>query len=417
MQQGYNSEMICPVGDGGKITYILGTAEILEHIRENRPVVPFSEKTLMFLSEVSEHIRKKKDLGKMPEVTAFAFWCRRAHLEQLKTEYNSGNTRRLGRGVSLHFAPSNIPVLFAFTMAAGLLAGNSVIVRLPGKRTEQEDAIVCVMREIMEKEYPEFQSRIVFCRYEHDRTVTDLLSGLCDVRVIWGADASISEIRQSPLPPRAVELPFASRESAAVLDAATVNGAEDIMLLVREFYNDTYLNDQNACSSPRMIYWLGTSCEVEKARERFWTALAELLEERNYQVPPSVAVQKLDGAMMLAAVSDNVRILRDKLHETNRLVRVLVPELRKEMWEYTVPGGFFIESEGESLEGIADILTGYCQTLCVYGVTPDMVAEKLEAWQVPGGDRIVPAGHTLDFTLTWDGSDLIEAMSRRIYVP
>lgn len=413
MQQEYNSEIIRPAGTGGKIIYILGTAEVLEHIRENRPVVPFSEKTLMFLSGVSELIRRKKELGKMPEVAAFAFWCRKTHLEQMKTEYDSGDTRRLGRGISLHFAPSNMPVLFAFTMAAGLLAGNSVIVRLPGKRTEQEDAIVCVMREIMEKEYPEFKKRIVFCRYGHDRRVTDFLSGLCDIRVIWGSDASVSEIRRSLLPSRAVELPFASRGSAAVLDAAAVIGAEDVILLVRGFYNDTYLNDQNACSAPRIIYWMGTASEVEMARKRFWTALADLLEERNYQVPPSVAVQKLDGAMMLAAVYKNVRILR----ETSRLIRVLVPELRKEMWEYTVPGGFFIESGGESLEGIKDILTAYCQTLCVYGVDPDMIAGKLEAWQVSGADRIVPAGHTLDFTLTWDGYDLIEAMSRRIYVP
>lgn len=436
MQREYDSGIIHSAVADGKMTFILGTEKILEQIWHNKPQVPFSEETLQFLAGVSEAVRRKKDLGQMPEVTAFAFWCRRAHLEQMKTEYGDGKARRLGRGVSLHFAPSNIPVLFAFTMAAGLLAGNSVIVRLPGKRTRQEDAIVCVLREIIKKDFPDFERRIVFCRYDHDRAVTDFLSGLCDVRVIWGSDASVMEIRQSPLPPRAAELPFASRESAAVFDAAAVSRAEDIGLLVRGFYNDTYLNDQNACSSPRMIYWLGTARQVEMAQERFWTALADLLEEKKYQIPPSVAVQKLDGAMMLAAVFDGVRILRDQSvrcrgmcgiadrvrrehlslsgRETNRLVRVLVPELRKEMWEYTVPGGFFIESGGESLEGIKDILTAYCQTLCVYGLDPELMAEKVERWQVSGADRIVPAGHTLDFELTWDGTDLIEAMSRRI---
>lgn len=412
MRQEYEREVIRSVESGGRVTYILGTAEYVETIRGNVPFVPFADETVQFLGTLSERLFGKKELRRMPEVAAFAFWCRRAHLMQLKAEYCSGNEKRLGRGVSLHFAPSNMPVLFAFTMAAGTLAGNSVIVRLPQKKTEQEETVACEMAKLLEEEFPQLKSRFILCRYSHDRAVTDALSALCDVRVIWGADASVTEIRKSPLPPRAVELPFASRSSAAVFCADAVNRSEDIDLLVREFYNDTYLNDQNACSSPQMIYWLGTERETKAAREKFWSAFVKLLEERKYPVPASVAVQKLDAAMLLAAVFGDARIYRD----TNRLVRVQVPDLRHEMWDYTVPGGFFIESQGESLEKIADILTGRCQTLCTCGVDCAKMAEHLVNWRLSGGDRIVPIGHALDFSLTWDGFDLIESMSRRIRV-
>lgn len=412
MRQEYECEAIYSAENGGRVTYILGTAEYVKKIRENAPFTPFADETVRFLGMLSERLLRKKETRKMPEVTAFAFWCRRAHLMQLKTEYCSGNERRLGRGVSLHFAPSNMPVLFAFTMAAGMLAGNSVIVRLPQKKTRQEEAIVHEMSKLLEEEFPQLKSRFVLCRYSHDREITDALSALCDVRVIWGADASVAEIRRSPLPPRAVELPFASRSSAAVFCADAVNQSEDIDLLVREFYNDTYLNDQNACSSPQMIYWLGTDRETEAAREKFWGALSKLLSEREYPVPASVAVQKLDAAMLLAAVFEDVRIYRD----TNRLVRVQVPRLCHEMWDYTVPGGFFIESQGETLDKITDILTGHCQTLCTYGMEGPEIAEDLLNWQLSGADRIVPVGHALDFSLTWDGFDLIASMSRIISV-
>ncbi len=412
MRQEYECEAIRSVEVGGRVDYVLGTAEFIEKIRENAAYVPFAGDTVQFLTALSEGLLRKKGLRGMPEVTAFAFWCRKAHLMQLKEEYCTGSGKRLGRGVSLHFAPSNMPVLFAFTMAAGLLAGNSVILRLPQKKTEQEEVIVCEMERLLEHEFSMLKRRIVFCRYEHDRTVTDTLSALCDVRIMWGSDASIAEIRRSPLPSRAVELPFASRSSAAVFCADAVNRAEDMDSLVRGFYNDTYLNDQNACSSPQMIFWLGTERETERAGEKFWGALSVLLEKRKYAVPAAVAVQKLDAAMLMAAVFEDVRICRN----TNRLVRVQVPELRREMWDYTVPGGFFIESRGESLEKMTDILTGHCQTLCTYGVDGTRIAEYLVDTRVSGVDRIVPVGHALDFSLTWDGFDLIESMSRRIRV-
>lgn len=412
MRQEYEREVIRSAEDGGRVTYILGTAEYVEKIRENAPFAPFADETVQFLGTLSERLFRKKETRKMPEVTAFAFWCRMAHLRQLKAEYAPGGEKRLGRGVSLHFAPSNMPVLFAFTMAAGMLAGNSVIVRLPQKRTVQEEAVVCEMAKLLEEEFPKLRSRYVLCRYPHDREVTDALSALCDVRVVWGSDASVEEIRKSPLPPRAVELPFASRSSAAVFCADAVNRTEDIDLLAREFYNDTYLNDQNACSSPQIIYWLGTDREAKEAGKKFWGAVSKLLAEREYPVPASVAVQKLDAAMLLAAVFGDARIYRD----TNRLVRVQVSRLCHEMWDYTVPGGFFIESRGETLEGMTDILTGRCQTICTLGVDGEALAGKLADWHMSGVDRIVPVGHALDFSLTWDGFDLIESMSRRISV-
>ena len=94
---------------------------------------------------------------------------------------------------------------------------------------------------------------------------------------------------------------------------------------------------------------------------------------------------------------------------------VKLPELSESIWELTVPGGFFLECSGETLEGLYPALTRKCQTLtCVKEVECAELAEKLICAGVSGVDRIVQIGHALDFSLIWDGIDLIVQMSREI---
>lgn len=393
-----------------KMSFLLGTEEMVWDMPKQKAFVPFAEETMSFLAALSKALMKGERGHRMPDVASFAFWCRSTHLEQMRAEHKKSRGKRLGRGVSLHFAPSNIPVLFAYTMAAGLLAGNCVIVRLPQKVTEQQCLITEEIQKLLADEYQMFLGRIVFCRYAHLREVTDRLSQMCDVRVIWGADNSVNEIRKSPLPSRAIELPFASRQSAVILCAKEVLDLKSMDLLVQNFYNDTYLNDQNACSSPRLIYWLGTEALVREAQDRFWKEMYVFLQKRNYTVSAVLAVQKLDSAFYMAAAYERVKLIQ----HGNQIVRVQVPCLEASMWKHTVPGGFFVESFGDNPEGMCDMLTDNCQTLCTFGIDREKLAEYLVEKRVDGVDRIVPVGRAMDFSLYWDGMDLIDMMSRRI---
>ena len=63
---------------------------------------------------------------------------------------NGTEKKVIGRGVAFHIVPSNIPVLFAFSMAASLLAGDPVVLRLPEKETVQEQMILSALRQVME---------------------------------------------------------------------------------------------------------------------------------------------------------------------------------------------------------------------------------------------------------------------------
>lgn len=105
--------------------------------------------------------------------------------------------------------------------------------------------------------------------YERDDEITKELSRQCDGRVIWGGDVTIERMGQYPLKPTAANLTFPDRNSIAVFDLSAmkeINDQEKKELAYR-FYNDTLLMDQNACSSPRLIYWLnqrGISKEESK---------------------------------------------------------------------------------------------------------------------------------------------------------
>lgn len=47
----------------------------------------------------------------------------------------------------------------------------------------------------------------------------------------------------------------------------------------RSFYNDTFLSDQNACTSPRLVYWYGDKNDLDKARTEFWDRLWNIVKK------------------------------------------------------------------------------------------------------------------------------------------
>lgn len=99
----------------------------------------------------------------------------------------------MGRGIAFHIAPSNVPVNFAYSLICGILAGNSNIVRVPSKHFEQIEIIVNAIKKLsQESRYKIFSQRMALVRYDRQNKATNYFSSICDVRVIWGGDQTIS---------------------------------------------------------------------------------------------------------------------------------------------------------------------------------------------------------------------------------
>ena len=65
---------------------------------------------------------------------------------------------------------------------------------------------------------------------------------------------------------------------------------------------------------------------------------------------------------------------------------------------------------------ILPIATIKSQTVTYYGLTREQIVKFVNEDHPEGVDRFVPLGKSMDFTLVWDGYDLIETLSRIVNV-
>ena len=394
MQQNFN-----------ELQYVVGTPEIIEGMRGVKPLRPFDDAVIAFLNDLSAELRKVRDY---PDVATFGFWCRRAALMQEKAKIDDVN-ERFGKGVVFHSTPSNVPVNFAFSFAAGLLAGNANIVRLPGKPFEQVEIISAAVRGLLAEKHENLAPYIAFVKFPPVKAIADFFSGMCNVRVIWGGDRTVAELRQSPIPARTTEITFADRHSIAVIRTDAYLAAERKDTVIRNFWNDTYYSDQNACTSPRIVFWIGE--KKEEAKEDFWRRVHGMAA-KEYTLAPVQSVGKLNALYAVAAVRKVKQVKTDDMLVT----RVIPEEADASLMDFKYNSGFFFEKDIDDLSEIAGVCDLRCQTLTYFGVEQADFRKFLEETRPTGIDRIVPMGKSMDFALVWDGYDLIRQMSRRITV-
>ena len=219
-------------------------------------------------------------------------------------------------------------------------------------------------------------------------------------------------LQKSKIPPRCIEVVFADRYSACVMDAKQILKMKNWKEIAQNFYNDTYLYDQNACSSPHLLYWLGTKGEIEQAKRLFWDAIDEQIKSK-YRIEPVIAVDKLTMAYRAAIEKSDVRI---QTEYANLIYRIELTELDADSLNFSCPGGSYLEYSSEEISDLKVIATKKFQTLSYLGSNPKDLADWVIEEGILGVDRIVPMGKTADFSLLWDGYDLIKEMSRKIVV-
>lgn len=388
-----------------KVTFLAGSEESVAALENVPAKEPFSSDMLRFLGEVSKRLMKDPEAKQYPDVATFAFWIRKSALTKMRERFfKDDGVLRLGRGVAFHIAPSNVPVNFAYSLAAGLLTGNANIVRVPSKEFAQVSVLAEAFREILGS-FEDLKPYVNLVRYERNKEINDLFSSLADIRVVWGGDATIAELRRSPLQPRAVEIAFADRYSLSVIDSDRYLAEEDKARAAEHFYNDTWLFDQNACTSPRIVVWTGS--RIDEAKQIFWAEEHALVKQR-YSLQAVQAVNKLTKACLVSAAVPGCRIVGQ---EDNLIFRISVPEVSAALMAYRENSGFFFEYDCRDIMELRDLCNDkHCQTIGYLG-DREMFLPLIQSG-VKGIDRIVPLGHTMDFDLVWDGYDLPDMMTR-----
>ncbi len=392
-----------------RIRFLVGDAHLLEASCTTPVKEPFDDGVMDFLDELSLVLRSQPQIRQYPELASFAFWIRKGSLYRMKRQYGKQEgVMRLGRGLAFHIAPSNVPVNFAYSLAAGLLAGNSNVVRVPSKDFPQTRTIVRAVRDVLKRQ-PDMGAYVILVRYERDRKINDALSAVADTRMIWGGDDTVEQLRKSPLPPGSTEIIFADRYSLAVIDADAYMCTDDKNAVARRFYNDTYFTDQNACTSPKIVIWLGN--DRQSAKEQFWDRLHRIVKS-SYQFQDIQAVNKLAAGYLLAAEQPGIKIIS---HPDNLLVRVQTAELTEDLMNYQGNSGYFLEYDCDDIMKLRPLCDNTrCQTIGFLGETKQL--SGLLRSGIRGVNRIVPIGKTMDFELIWDGYDLMSHLTRAIRI-
>lgn len=391
--------------DNKEISYILGSRYINIKSRE-----PYNEIAINFLSDFSKKLLSNSLIKKHSDIITLAFWCRKKNIENLKMKYYE-NSNRLGLGLIFHIAPSNVPINFMISYIYGLLSGNSNIIRIPSKEFPQTNIILSVIKELIaDEKYLSIKESTQFISYQKNDEVTSYFSLLANGRVIWGGDETITHIRKLESAPKSVDITFSDRYSFCILKSDSVLKLDKGSLnqLAQKFYNDTFIMDQNACSSPHLILWQGTN--VKEAKKIFWNEVCSIISEK-YILSEILSIDKYTKYCEFA-IDNKAKI--DIINYKNLIYCVQLSFLEAQVTNLRGSGGYFYEYTINNLNEILPIISNKIQTLTYFGFDKDELKDFVINNSLLGIDRIVPIGSALDISLIWDGYDIIKSLSRII---
>lgn len=372
---------------------------------------PFCEDALACIDALSKEILSSPGSKAFPELVAMAFWMRRANITGLKEEYYTPHGVRQPRGIIFHIAPSNVDTIFVYSLFVSLLMGNKNIVRVSSTTNAQIDFLLEVMNKVLTR-FDAVRRSLLIVRYEHDETITSHFSQLCSMRVIWGGDETIRQIREVGLPPGAHEITFADKFSLCVMRAEAFLESSDKQSLIDAFYNDAFWFSQNACSSPRLVVWVGDANDaVARARDEFWSMMHGKAERQALEWEPGAVMEKTISQYASAFMREDCKI---EAGPSNLISRVFFESVEAIVREDHCGCGLFWETALPSLTDLVPVVGKKDQTMTAFGFSPDELKSFASDTALQGIDRIVPVGKALEFSVIWDGYNLFEEFSREV---
>lgn len=399
------SEGVVILMNRSDIRYLVGS-----ELMEVKPLPVYSEIVCDFLDDLSKELRSDSEAKKFADIQTFSFWCRKGNIARLKEAYYT-RYRRVGRGLVFSIAPSNVPINFAFSLVFGMISGNANVVRVSEKEFPQTEIVCRNLRKLLKKpHYDILKNQIQVVSYGHDREINDFYSTRCDIRVIWGGDEAIAQLRQSPIKPRCTEITFADRYSFALFDEKAVLelSDKDLAALAEKFYNDTYLFDQNACSSPHLILWKASQ-NSEGGRKRFWEVLYKAAEK--YDLQEKKVLDKYTILCENAAVIEQI----DKVERYGNLLYVAkCSGIPNDIDTLRGKFGLFYETEFTDIQETCKRLSSKVQTCVTFGIDNKELLDAIIDNHAGGIDRIVSVGDAMNIGVYWDGYDVVGSMSRGV---
>ena len=401
-----------PRGEATPVDALLAS---LEREPEGGWLQPGDERVVDFLSALARRLLTPALARRFPELGSLGFFLRPAELRATARRLSTadGATVRVPRGLVVHFPPANVDTTFVYSWALSALGGNRNVVRLSRRSGAAADAILDALEETLADAHPAVAQTQRVVSYDRDDAVTAALSAAADARVLWGGDGSVTELRGVPSGPLCHDLAFPDRSSfAAVASAAWLGADEERRDAAAEaFVNDVFWFDQAACSSPRVVFWVGEESETADARADFVRRVLAAREQRGWPVDPAMSVRRRVLTYALAASGAATRVEQAGPATTHVVLRDAADAPRE--W---LGAGTVCHARVDTLPDLASVLVRKDQTLTHFGLSRDELLALVRATGGRGLDRVVPMGQALAFAAVWDGYDLVDELTRLVTV-
>lgn len=371
-------------------------------------LMPMDDVNLAFLEALSNDLMKRPEAKVHAELVALGFWLRKRNIQYMFESSLCQTSKVMHKplGTVVHFTPANVDTMFVYSWVCSLLCGNNNIVRVATAQSDIKDVLLNTLDRLFH--LPQFASvakRNWFVSYDISSGFSEKLSKIADARVIWGGDDSVNNIRALPCKPRCRDISFSDRFSATLLDLRNVNENQNTEELALKLWRDSMPYQQQACSSPRIIYFLGDTSVLHRVLVQLNKHSYEqdrAITQKNNQLVNTQLAQSID--------QDCEILLRD------RICAIKVSAITQDRLEWHNGENVFYVRHLDKPEAMFTDFLDKLQTLSYWGVSEQEKLKVLSHPSISGIDRVVPVGLALEFGPQWDGFDLTTQLSRVVTV-
>ena len=388
--------------------------KILDIVFKSKRFKPYDKIICDFIEDLSKKLLSYKNLSDYPDLYYFAFWCRKSNIQKKKNQFLKNFSNRKSLGLIFHVPPSNIPTNFAYSFIFGLLTGNNNIIRVSKKTEPHSKIILKAIKSISKNKYKEIYNFNHFLYYEKDLLINEKISRSADARMIWGSNQTINSFKKFKTKPYCKDFNFFERFSICLLNSNKISNLNDFELqnFLKNFYNDTYLTDQAACSSPRIIYWYGKN--IKSIQVFFWSKMLAFLKKQPFSLNEYTAIDK--DVFSILNFEKNKDFIKDYFNYENLINIINLKKVPSNIDNFKGSNGFFYQYDLKKLNEINKTVNRNYQTLTYFGFSKKQIEKIILNKNLKGIDRAVPVGQSLNLDMNWDGIDLNNCLTREVVI-
>lgn len=377
--------------------------------------ISFSKHRIEFLNKLSINLIKDKSIYKYPDLISLSFWLRKKNITQLIPASNNYGIKT-GRGIAFHVTPKNVPTNFAYSFAYSFLSGNANLVRLPSKSFQQVK-IICnhIKNTLKEDKFKKFYFSNFFFNYDSSNNdISKKISNFSDVRIIWGGDETVRELKNIITKPKTKDIVFNNKFSAGVISSSKFLklNKNKKSVIAGKLFNDIYTFDQAACTSPHIIFWHGNEIQNKKARKIMWSFLFDIVSKK-YKLDLG-SVSKRFFTFVDLALSLKKKEIKSINNMSNKIFRIELKKIDNLIYEKFRGMGIIFEYSSNKIDDLKFINTQKFQTLLYFGFKKDELIKLQENLIINNFDRVVPLGSSMVMNQYWDSYDLFNELTRHI---